>query len=484
MPTVKVPLANSVYTNADGAELKDRDYELINAYVNELGYTVKRPGLKLALDLGEGANNPVSGLFWWPHKQCGLAVCNNKIFKLTYVAETLLATNITTNALNGSGRPTFAIGNDGNVATPTIYGVIANGGQMIYSSGTGTTVSNFATITDADAPTTVSHVDGIDSYIVATTGKNTFQHSDLTAPITWSALSFASAMRNPDNVRSLKVHRREIVLFGDVTTERWENDGSSPFAPTGTGYGDIGILAAHSVAKSENALMWLGSEKRFVTLSDGYVRTVYSSYDKQISQIKDVTDCFAYTVNMEGRPFILFNFISGNKSYVYNLLQDNWMQWSYWETTSMRDDRFIGDSYMYSPSWGISLIGSRFDSKIYYINNSYKDDDGRVIRVKKTTGHLDYGTTLRKKSEELRIRMTRGQGGLNVDEPVMLIRWKDDNKDWSNYHEITLGYEGDYEIVKTIKPKGVYRTRQYEFLVTDSVGVTFGDAEEDIRILR
>jgi len=484
MPTVKVPLANSVYTNADGAELKDRDSELVNAYVDELGYTVKRPGLKLAVDLGEGDNKSVKGLFWWPHKDCGIAISNNKVFKLTYTAGTLTASNITTNALNGSGRPTFAIGNDGNVATPTIYGIIANGGQMIYSSGTGTTVSSFATITDSDAPTTVSHVDGIDSYILATTGKNTFQHSDLTAPTTWSALSFASAMRNPDNVKALKVHRREVVLFGDVSTERWENDGTTPFSPTGTGYGDIGILAPHSVAKTENSLMWLGSEKRFVMLSDGYVKTVYSTYDREISKTKEVSDCYAYTINNGGRPFIVFNFESGNKSFVYNLLQDNWMQWSWWNSVGLTDERFIGDSYMYAPAWGVSLVGSRLESKIYYLDSSYKDDDGRAIRVKKTTGHLDYGTTLRKKSEELRIRMVRGEGNPNEDEPIMLIRWNDDNKGWSNYQEISLGFKGDYEIVRTIKPKGIFRTRQYEFLVTDSVGVTFGDAEEDIRILR
>lgn len=483
MPTVQVPLANSVYSNVDGAELKDRDYELINAYIDELGYTIKRPGLGLAVDLGEGTNKPVTGLFWWPQKNAGIAVCNNKVFKLTYSVGTLTASNITTNALNGSGRPTFALGNSASLTNPTFYCIIANGGAMIQGNGTGTSISNFATIADVDAPTTVSHVDGVDSYVLATNGRNTFHYSDLTSPLSWSALSFASAMRNPDNIKALKVFRRQPTLFGDVTTEIWENDGT-PFAPTPGGFSETGLIASHSVVKTETSLMWLGSQRRFVDFSAGEPRTIISAYDRKISQIADVTDCFAYYVSIEGKPFVLFNFESGNKSYVYNVAQQNWMEWSYWNSSGLSDDRFIGDSYLYAPPWGVHLIGSRFDSKIYYMSPTYKDDAGQVIRVKKVTGHLDYGTTLRKKSKELRIRLTRGQGDQNAPEPKLMVRWKDDNKNWSNQHEISLGWAGQSEIVRRIKPKGVYRTRQYEFIITDSVGVALGDAEEDIDILR
>lgn len=483
MPTVKIPLSSTVYTNADGMELTDNDSELLNAYVDELGYTVKRPGLFHALDLGEGANKPVTGLFWWAEKQAGLAVCNNKIFRLSYTSGTLSKTLITTNQLTGTRRPTFALGNNANVSTPTLYGVIANGGAMVEGNGTGTSISNFATISDADAPTTVTHVDGVDGYIFATTGKNTFQFSDVTNPVSWSALSYASAMRNPDSIKALKVFNRQVFLFGTQTLERWENDGVSPFSPAPGGFYETGIIAPDSLIRTYMGLYWLSHNRRLVRYSaeNGIVQ-VSTPYDKEISSFSDLTDAYSIYVEINGQPFILTTFEADNRTLAYNMIQDKWSEWTYWNTGSNEDSRFLGSSYMYSPLWGVHLVGSRSSSDIYYLSSSYKDDAGREIRVKKITGNIDYGTTKRKRSREVRLRIKRGEGH-NGTHAKLLIRWNDDRRGWSNYTELSLGNIGEREIVQRFYPKGAYRTRQYEFLVTDPVSVVFGDGEEDIDLL-
>jgi len=483
MPTVKVPLSSSVYTNADGIELTDNDSQLLNGYISEMGYTVKRPGLELALDLGEGVNKPVQGMYWWAEKQAGLAVCNGKVFRLAYSAGTLSATNITTNTLSGSGRPTFALGNDANVVTPTLYGVIANGGAMIFGKGTGTSISNFATIADVDAPTTVTHVDAIDGYLLANTTRNVFQFSDLTDPESWAAVSYASAMRNPDSVKALKVFNRQIFLFGTETLERWENDGTSPFSPAPGGFYETGIIAPDSVVRTEMGLYWLSSTRRLVRYSaeNGIIR-VSTPYDREISSFTDLTDAYSIYLEINGQPFILVTFEADNRTLAYNMIQDKWSEWTWWDSSSSQDSRFLASSFMYSPLWGVNLIGSRFDSKIYYLSSSYKTDAGNEIRLKKVTGHIDYGTTKRKRSNELRIRLKRGEG-TGSGEGKLLVRWNDDRRGWSNQHEISLGDVGEYEIVRRIFPRGAYRTRQYEFLVTDPVSVVLGGAEEDIDIL-
>lgn len=483
MPTVKVPLSNTVYTNADGVELTDNDSQLLNGYISEMGFTVKRPGLELALDLGEGVNKPVTGLFWWAEKRCGLAVCNNKVFRLAYTANTLSATAITTNQLNGTGRPTFALGNDPNVVTPELYSVVANGGAMIFGKGTGTNISNFATIADADAPVTVTHVDAIDGYIIANTGRSVFQFSDLTDPESWAAVSYATAMRNPDSVQALKVFNRQIFLFGTETLERWENDGVSPFSPAPGGFYETGIIAPDSIVRTEMGLYWLSSSRRLVRYSaeNGIIR-VSTPYDKEISRFTSLTDAYALYVEINGQPFILLTFEADNRTLAYNMIQDKWSEWTWWDSASAQDTRFVASSYMYSPLWGVHLVGSRLDSKIYFMSDSYKTDAGNEIRLKKVTGHIDYGTTKRKRSNELRIKLKRGEGHAGAD-GKLLIRWNDDRKGWSNQHEISLGNIGEYEIVRRFYPRGAYRTRQYEFLVTDPVSVVLGGAEEDIDIL-
>lgn len=478
--TVKVPLFNKVYRNVDKEELNDNNYEVVDGYVDELGYTVKRPGLSLLLDLGYGDNVPIDGLFWWPHKSVVVCVSNNRIHKLTYSGGVLSSTNITTNGPGTLAPPTFAIGTNANVSTPTIYGVVAAGATMTQGNGTGTSISNFATIADADAPTAVTHVDFIDGYLLATTGTGVFQYADVNAPTTWSAGSYANAMRNPDVIKALKVFQRQIFLFGQVTTEIWENDGT-PFAPIAGGFLNVGIGAPYSIVESDDTLYWLDSNRHVVSYSQGVLQRISTPYDKEIGQYSSI-DCLGYKIEIRGKPFILFQFLSEAKTLVLNVAEQSWSEWRRWDSTYGEYGNFEGKHYAYSPDWGLHLVGSRRSSKIYAMSPDYVSDNGDTIRLKKTTGHIDYGTSKRKRSNELRIKAKRGQGLSGADAKLML-RWRDDNRSWSNELQISLGNLGQTETVIRCYPRGIYRTRQYEIVVSDSVGVTFGEAEEDIDVL-
>lgn len=482
MPTVKVPLFSIVSRNVDQTELNDKSYELVDGFIDEEGYNVRRPGLSLALDLGYGTNYPIEGLFWWPQKSLALAVCNNKVFNLSFPGGTLTATDITTNGPGASATPSFTVGVDSNVSAPVLYGLISAGGAIIQGNGTGTTVSNFATIADADAPTTVTHVDFIDGYVLATTGKGMFQYADVNAPTSWSALSFATAMRNPDNIKALKVFNRQIFLIGQVSTEIWENDGATPFAPTPGGFLEYGTLSPNSVVVLSNGLYWLDHNRHFVVFRGGAVEKIACPYYVEIDAFSSVTDGIGYKIDIRGRTFILWQFPAEARTLVYNITEDNWSEWSYWDSVNNEYQHFLGKSYCYSPEWGVHLMGSRKDSKIYFFGTSYLSDNADEIRLKKTTGHIDYGTTARKRCNELRIKAKRGDG-LSGSSGTLMLRWNDDNKGWSNQHDLSLGNIGENETVIRFYPRGVYRTRQYEVTVTDAVNVIFGDAEEDIDIL-
>ena len=482
MPTVESPLFTPVYRNVYGVELTDQGREHIDCYVDELGFINKRPGLVQKVDFGLGVNKPVEGLFWFPHKGFALGVCDNKVYKITESSGTLTGSSITTNGPGTSYTPTFTVGVDANLATPTTFGIIAAGGAMIQGNGTGSTITNFATIGDAQAPTTVSHVDFIDNYLLATTGKGYFQFSDLSDPLSWSASSIATAMRNPDTIRALKVYNRQIFLFGDVTTEIWENDGTSPFAPNPGGYLNTGIIAAYSVVTSEEGIYWLNDRRHFVVFN-GTLQTVSTPYDKEIASYSNVSDCIGLKVEVRGRPFILFQFPSEGVTLAYSILDKNWAQWNFYDSAVGEYSHFLGKSYCYAPTWGLHLMGSRKSSVVYELTEDAKTDDGEHIRMKILTGHIDHGSPNYKVSKRLVIRAKRGEGILSGEDPVLMIRWNDDNKGWSNVKEVSLGRIGDEEVNITIYPRGRYRTRQYEIVITDSGGVSFGRAFEDIDLL-
>lgn len=67
-------------------------------------------------------------------------------------------------------------------------------------------------------------------------------------------------------------------------------------------------------------------------------------------------------------------------------------------------------------------------------------------------------------------------------EPVLMIRWMDDNKgQWSAPRMVGLGGKGDTSLVKAIKKLGSYKTRQYELVWSDEVPVTIAVFDEYIK---
>lgn len=480
MPLLKSPIFSVVYQNVDSVELRDKSREHIDCYIDEEGFVIKRPGLDLVLDLGE-SGQAVQSLDWWPEKNAVIGVCNNKVFKIINTSGTLSATDITTNGPGTAGTPVFALAVNGNITSPTYYGVLAAGGAMVEGNGTGTTISNFTTIADADAPTAVTHVDFIDNYLIATTGKGYFGFSDISAPTTWSASSIATAMRNPDLIKALKVFNRQIFLFGNSSTEIWEHSGV-PFEPNPGGFLTVGISAPYSVVPSEEGLYWL-SNRRKVVMFNGNLNFISTPYDREISNFSSVSDCIGMRIEVTGKPFILFQFPTEGRTLAYSIMDKTWADWRYYNTTTGEYEHFRGKSYTYVPDWGLHLLGDRSSSKIYSLSREAKSDNGDPIRVKILTGLIDYGTSSYKRSNKLLIRMKRGEGLPSGDDPKMLIRWNDDQRGWSNTQEVSLGKLAESSPIIPIYAKGRYRTRQYEIVVTDDVGVAFGEAYEDITLL-
>jgi hypothetical protein len=67
--------------------------------------------------------------------------------------------------------------------------------------------------------------------------------------------------------------------------------------------------------------------------------------------------------------------------------------------------------------------------------------------------------------------------------PYLMVRWRDDNKDWSREVRIDLGDIGQTEVVRRLNITGMFRTRQYEVTCSEGVAVVFCAAEEDIDIM-
>jgi len=489
MPTVKVPLFSEVMSNVKGIVLNDKSYRRVNGYADELGGINVRPG-ETGGDLVSNTNERVDGIYSWPDRYL-VSVTGNRV---SYRTGSLYSNDLTLVTVGGIYLG-FAAGTNVIMCNDATYIYFAGGAKIYYADSVGT----LSVITDADAPTIVTHIAFLDGYILANSTDNKFYWSDLLAGTAWTATALAQAVGNPDKIVALYVFNRQIHLFGTATLEIWENDGESPFSRIPGGFYEIGCIAPYSVAKLDNSVMWLSDKRYFIELKGGVPKRRNTPFDSIIYNMTDISDCITSRLDVDGRSWHMFKFTKGNKSFVFDPITEQWEEWGIWDSqisdwkpleyTFSAQDKTNQKTYVGTESVGfIVTLSPTVRTSVYNANYQAGVEDFH-IRFYSITGWLDFGTSKRKRANNLRFRAKRGEGteysgDTQQPEPKLIIRWRDDGSDeWTGYYEAGLGYQGDNEMVINLGRTGIFKTRQYELSCTDQVTVCFADAEDDIEVL-
>lgn len=472
MPTVPLPLFTDVYKNLAQEELNDKSAELMDGFVDDEGYIKARPGQETIVTFsGVSSTAIVDGEYWWDNKQILISVCEGKVFKTVKIGGVYTTTNITGATLNVNSPVSFA--SDGN------YVFMANGGQIIYTDGT----INSVGISDPNAPTVVTALAWIDGYLLANeVGTNRFRWSNVNTPLTWGALNFASASGNSDNIVNILVKDRLIYLFGTQSLELWENDGASPFIRISGGFLGRGVVAPYSVVDTKAGLLWIDDQRNIVKFNGRSVEKIATQYDAELQALTTISDALGFAFTVGGYSFGVFQFPTANRTFVLSQNNNNWSEWGAYNSSTGLYAKWRCNSIAFATAWGEVIIGCNCGPYLHRTSFSALSDNENPIRVRKLTGHIDYGEHNRKRSERITLRMKRGVG-LSTRTPKLELRWRTDNKDWSNIRSISAGDIGNSEIVVKLFNLGIYRTRQYEFVMTDPVPMLFGNALETFTVL-
>lgn len=474
MPTVKVPIFSSVYKGVDGVELNEDNFYLIDGVRTLKGGTQSRPGSKALFTASSATGFGFDGLFWWSEKNVVVGVGGGDLYQLKYVSKTPIITKMTSAPLLNQNEP-VSIAVDGT----NLYA--ANGGRIVYTTVDGTPQY----ISDPEAPTNVTQVAYLDGYILAIDGSNKFYWSDVNAGLSWNPLNFAQAAGSPDLIQAIRVFNREIYLFGTRSCEIWENapDDYATFSRVPGGMIEAGCSAPFGVLQDENSLYWFDENRRLVRFTGKSIDRLSTKFDKQLQGLSSFSDCRAFKIQQDGYVLFVFTFPTADKTFIYNQTTDDWAEWGRYIYADAEYERWIAQCYIYAEGWGTHLVGRRDKLVVAELGKSYFADDGDVSRLYRLTGHIDYGTSKVKQSNELRFRAKRGIG-LSSATPKLMLRYKIDNRDWSNIKEFSLGDVGEYNLILRDTRRKQFRTIQYEFSATDAVDIVFSDAEEDIEVLR
>lgn len=214
-------------------------------------------------------------------------------------------------------------------------GFSANTTQLVLSDGVQLYTMPFLTnvLTGQPFPGK-ARIDYIDQYVVwVTRDSQQFGWTNLGDASAIDALDFASAEGSPDNLVSLIVDHRELLLLGTDSTEDWGNTTSSDIFERNPGVAiEYGIASEWSVAKLDSSVFWLCSSSRgqgSVVKLTGYVPVTISTQaiEQKLSGL-DLSQATAFAFEWERSKFYCLNVPGLDTTLVFDALTNKWHEWA------------------------------------------------------------------------------------------------------------------------------------------------------------
>lgn len=564
METVEIPIFSPVYKGIGEEELRDQNHVAENCYYDANGVLKTRPGVRPLWYQRYANTKTVQVIGYWPNKRMMMTAVewdsygdpmgqphDYAIYGMLYDAgfanaDYIINDDNTYDANETSDWDVQYIGDYTGTAGmrnsvlywPTaldLYGqpitYTYNEDDFFFASGKNIFRFNYESaewyeVADTDAPTNVSHLGFIDTYIMAfEKDTDQFYWSDITpeegTTHSWNALSFASSGGSPDLIQGAIIFEREIFIFGQNTVEIWEDDGVAPFSRVPGGLRETGCSAPWAIATNTDYVFFFNHNRKFCAMNGRKIEQMDTAYDTEWAAYSKTQweRTRMYRIFLEGQEYMMI--MLEDKHLLFNVKTSHiteFLSSSFTNKNEAVTQYGVGEqappvynSYAYDPGYNKHVLGFRKSvpveentgnaayGSMLQLDPAWQKDSyhtwnigagnavGHVdwpIQVRLRTGHLDYGTHKMKRSNQIRLRLKRGFADLGST-PQFLVRWRDDGaSEWKNWHELSLGDEGESELTVRLHRTGSYRTRQYEFLCNAEVQLVFINAEEDIEVLR
>lgn len=473
------------YYNTDSAANSVATEEAWNVYFELMpggGYAIRRrPGL-LTFESIAGTKLG-QGVYWSDRAGQLYSVRGGDVH--ARVAEGAASTKI--GVVGGATLP--AVFAEGQLVNLDLITYIASGGHLRYIDWATNAVSSDVT----DAP----HA----SFIAAT--NNRFYANDLNGesqdfyitdvnlsdppvldPVYWASPTnpWRTSAR-PDKLSGIYTGWNEIYLWGSQACEVWQEDGVNPISPLVGSIIEAGTLAPYSVVIADNSLIGLCqiAGKRAVAKIQGRVPHIISEpIANRLQSMSTVADAVGTLVFTGGVNLYLLTFPTENETWCYDIKNDIWSQWSTWDTVQAVHTAFNCRFSTYAKDWNRHIMQDTSGS-LQEISRTAYNDNGVPIVSSIRTGWLDHGTWDRKRSDQLIIKL---KGYAANDVKLQLRHRSDGFAEWSNPMDIEIQNGKQNDHFCKLNRMGIYRSRQYEILMTDTADLALVGIEEDVTRLR
>jgi hypothetical protein len=318
---------------------------------------------------------------------------------------------------------------------------------------------NFSTnllteITDVNFPTATS-VAFLDQYMLANDEESgRFQSSALNDATDWDGLDVATAEGSPDNLLALAVNNRQVILFGDISTEVWfdSGDSSNPFQRISGAFIEHGIAGAKLHASADNTEFFWSKDANGEAMAMrlvGYqaVRVSTFAIEQLVQQYGDISAGTCWAFQTGGHTFVVTNFPGADVSLVYDVAMGLWHEWSVISDSGI-EGRSRAQFHVYHAA--MHIVGDFENGNLYKMveplkNQEYSENGSPIPRERTFPGVKIQGKRIFVSNLQIDTEMGVGlDGAVQGSDPMVTLQIsKDGGNTFSNEMSEHLGKIGE-----------------------------------------
>ena len=402
---MKINLFAPVTAAADKAEADQGSIEITNGFVDMVSGkpTIKtRPGLREVHATRSGTR---TSLYWWEAKRMLIIATGDRIYAKPSKKGALVdITPDNSDDRFSAGVRVFFSADE--------YGVTMSVGLFMLWWG-GNLTKKAQRITDNSAPFAITSLTYLKGYTIASIlNTQLFAYAvygptdPRTSPPPWSPL-YQSASASPDDILCLSAGWEELFVLGRESAQSHYASGDStvPFPPLNGSVVETGIMNSEVLQKLGNSWLFYTPHKQVVQVQGRTPTIISKPVEKLLRKLAYFDKVHSFTLF---NRFYVLNFYSDNKTLVYDIETGLWYQWNNWNETYTTYERFRGCSAAHAKAWGQQFIGD-FEGNLYEMSYEVTHDNLQPIRMRVRSAYLDHGTSERKFSTDLSVRLRRGE---------------------------------------------------------------------------
>lgn len=436
------------------------DARLINVYPETLGQDAKAPTAWWACD-GLADFSTLSG---GGELRAMLALSDSDLY---VVAERVLyrvdaaGANSILGGISSDGLVTMAANRVGQIA------VVCDGLYYGVQSGVLTQLAD----PDLPPPMSVCEQDG---YFLFFLQDGRFFWSSIDD---WAVdgLDTATAEANRDGgVRNI-TRGRDVVFFGNRSTEFWSDTGAeTPFARTTAN--DLGCLAGGSVVELEQTIYWVCHDGT-VRMLNGYQGQRVSSHAVERFIAEETTPANLTACSWQARGHSFYALSGENGTWCYDASTGSWFERSSYGLERWRVQHTV--------QLGTRIIaGDYSNGKLYTMSPDTYDESGSPLICSIQPAPV-YANGVRVRHNRIELDVIPGTGLVSTDEsladPQVMIDYSDDGgASFSTQRMRSTGRAGQRLTRVFATRLGMSRSRTYRFSISDGVARGFVSAFGDL----